>query len=38
MYCGMGTITSNREGLAKPSFALTLDKNDCGENDIKISS
>jgi len=36
IYGGIGKITSNQFALARPSFALTLDKNALGENDIKI--
>ena len=35
---GIGRITSNLAGLANPSFALILDKNNCGEKVIKFYS
>ena len=38
MYGGIGRTTSNLAGLARPSFALMLDKNNCGENGIRICS
>ena len=38
IYGGIGKTTSKRFVLAKPSLALALAKNDCGENAIKISS
>jgi hypothetical protein len=34
IYGGIGKITSNRQGLAKPSLARIFDKNKFGENDI----